>query len=84
MWRYIPFLLCRVDLVVTEIVDAGLLGEYIVPTLRHAWKELLLPRMSPPSATGTTVCDRGGRVIPRGATVYAVAVQCPEIRRQSR
>ena len=59
-------------MVVTETVDAGLLGESIIPTLRHAWKELLLP----PSD--------GGRVIPSGATVYAAVVECEIIRHQSR
>lgn len=33
----------RVSLVVTETVDAGLLGEGIVESLIHAWKHLLLP-----------------------------------------
>ena len=74
----------RVDLVVTEIVDAGLLGEHIVPTLRHAWKELLLPRIPHPAAVETSGCGHEGQVIPRGATVYAVAIECAEIRRQSR
>ncbi|XP_065830120.1 protein arginine N-methyltransferase 9-like isoform X2 [Oscarella lobularis] len=59
----------KMSLVVTEIVDAGLLGEGIVPTLRHAWKCLLAPN---------------GRVIPAGATVYACLVECEAIRKQSR
>ncbi|CAL4214995.1 unnamed protein product, partial [Meganyctiphanes norvegica] len=33
----------RVSLVVSETVDAGLLGESILQTLSHAWKSLLLP-----------------------------------------
>lgn len=33
----------RVSLVVTETVDAGLLGEGIVESLIHAWEHLLLP-----------------------------------------
>lgn len=74
---------CRVSLVVTEIVDAGLLGECIVPTLRHAWKELLLPRQ-PAQLTNQIQQKSGGHVIPCGATVYAMAVECPEIRRLSR
>lgn len=74
----------RVDVVVTEIVDAGLLGEHIIPTLRHAWKELLLLRRVQPLSNATPVCDREGTVIPCGATVYAMAIECPEIRRQSR
>ena len=70
------------SLVVTEIVDAGLLGEMIIPTLRHAWKELLL---APP----TLSCDShrtrtGGHVIPCGATVHVSAIECLEIRRQTR
>lgn len=33
----------RVDLVVTELVDSGLLGEHILPVLRHARANLLKP-----------------------------------------
>ncbi|XP_052403016.1 protein arginine N-methyltransferase 9 [Carassius gibelio] len=73
----------RVSLVVTETVDAGLFGEGIIETLIHAWKHLLLPPpnmhqqpLSSPSQTG--------RVIPAGATVFGVAVQCREIRRHHR
>lgn len=70
------------SLVVTEIVDAGLLGEMIIPTLRHAWTELLL---APP----TLSCDShrtrtGGHVIPCGATVHVSAIECLEIRCQTR
>ena len=39
----------QVDVVVTELVDSGLLGEHILPVLRHARAHLLKP---------------GGRVIP--------------------
>lgn len=72
----------RVSLVVTETVDAGLFGEGIIESLIHAWKHLLLPPpnfrepFSSPSQTG--------RVIPAGATVFGVAVQCHEIRRHHR
>lgn len=72
----------RVSLVVTETVDAGLFGEGIIESLIHAWHNLLLPRQtdvnesSEPSSTG--------RVIPAGATVFGMAVQCPEIRRHHR
>lgn len=72
----------RVSLVVTETVDAGLFGEGIIESLIHAWKHLLLPPpnfgepLSNPSQTG--------RVIPAGATVFGVAVQCHEIRRHHR
>lgn len=59
-------------MIVTEIVDSGLLGEMIIPTLRHAWQELLLKH------------EARGCVIPCAADVYVCAVQCPEIKRQSR
>ncbi len=36
------FCLCRrVNLVVTETFDAGLLGEHVLSTLQHAWQDLL-------------------------------------------
>ncbi|XP_047493903.1 protein arginine N-methyltransferase 9-like [Penaeus chinensis] len=38
----------RVSLVVSETVDAGLLGEHILPTLQHAWQNLLLPPLPAP------------------------------------
>lgn len=42
------------DIIVTELVDSGLLGEHILPVLRHARAALLRP---------------GGRTIPHsGAT----------------
>ncbi|XP_061408359.1 protein arginine N-methyltransferase 9 [Lethenteron reissneri] len=77
----------RVSLVVTETMDAALLGEGIVESLIHAWQHLLLP--PPPTATvngaDAGVGDAGcGQVIPAGATVYACAVECPEIRRYHR
>ncbi|XP_029357618.1 protein arginine N-methyltransferase 9 isoform X3 [Echeneis naucrates] len=72
----------RVSLVVTETVDAGLFGEGIIESLVHAWHHLLLPpqrgenEFSEQSATG--------RVIPAGATVFGMAVECVEIRRHHR
>uniref|UniRef100_A0A674PPT8 Protein arginine N-methyltransferase 9 n=1 Tax=Takifugu rubripes TaxID=31033 RepID=A0A674PPT8_TAKRU len=65
----------RVSLVVTETVDAGLFGEGIIESLIHAWHHLLLP----PQEQSVT-----GRVIPAGATVFAMAVECLEIRRHHR
>ncbi|XP_072040981.1 protein arginine N-methyltransferase 9-like isoform X2 [Amphiura filiformis] len=61
----------RVSLVVTETVDAGLLGEHILETLHHAWESLLLP---PPR----------GRVIPAGATVYGQVIECQHLRKRHR
>ncbi|XP_071977719.1 protein arginine N-methyltransferase 9 isoform X2 [Engystomops pustulosus] len=69
----------RVSLVVTETVDAGLFGEGIVETLIHAWKNLLL-EPKPKDAN----CDGYGQVIPAGAEVYGMIVDCPEIRRHHR
>ncbi|TMS22838.1 Protein arginine N-methyltransferase 9 [Larimichthys crocea] len=72
----------RVSLVVTETVDAGLFGEGIIESLIHAWHHLLLPprrgenEFQEQSATG--------RVIPAGATVFGMAVECLEIRRHHR
>ncbi|XP_056591683.1 protein arginine N-methyltransferase 9 [Triplophysa dalaica] len=72
----------RVSLVVTETVDAGLFGEGIVESLIHAWKHLLLP--PPNSLEAHHNLSQTGRVIPAGATVFGVAVQCHEIRRHQR
>ncbi|XP_075716489.1 protein arginine N-methyltransferase 9 isoform X2 [Rhinoderma darwinii] len=69
----------KVSLVVTETVDAGLFGEGIVETLIHAWKYLLL---EPKPKDGN--CDVYGQVIPAGAGVYGMIVDCPEIRRHHR
>ncbi|KAG9480066.1 hypothetical protein GDO78_011857 [Eleutherodactylus coqui] len=69
----------KVSLVVTETVDAGLFGEGIVETLIHAWKNLLL---EPKPKAGS--CVGYGQVIPAGAVVYGMIVDCPEIRRHHR
>lgn len=50
----------RADLVVTEIVDCGLVGEGIMPTLRHAREHLLA---------------EGGSIVPRAATIYAALIE---------
>eukprot|EP00624_Nannochloropsis_granulata_P003870 evm.model.NODE_29463_length_78484_cov_36.874050.4 len=58
-----------VDVVVTELVDSGLLGEHVLPVLRHARRQMLRPE---------------GRVIPHAAVVYARVIESMEIRRRSR
>ncbi|XP_053316658.1 protein arginine N-methyltransferase 9 [Spea bombifrons] len=70
----------KVSLVVTETLDAGLFGEGIVETLIHAWKHLLLKPKPKEEACG----DGYGRVIPAGAVIYGMAVECQEIRRHHR
>eukprot|EP00049_Salpingoeca_infusionum_P014657 m.277150 g.277150 ORF g.277150 m.277150 type:complete len:989 (+) comp15719_c0_seq1:91-3057(+) len=59
----------RVDLVVTELVDSGLLGEHILPTLTHARRHLL---------------SHGGRVIPHSAEVHACVVDSDQLYRGAR
>ena len=54
------------NVVVAEIVDVGLLGEGVLPTLRHALQELAVP---------------GAAVIPCGATVHAALIEIPGMRR---
>jgi predicted O-methyltransferase YrrM len=54
-----------VDLIVTEIVDCGLIGEGLLPTLRHARQRLLKP---------------GGRLVPRAARVAGAVLSCPSAR----
>uniref|UniRef100_F6VIT9 Protein arginine N-methyltransferase 9 n=1 Tax=Ornithorhynchus anatinus TaxID=9258 RepID=F6VIT9_ORNAN len=71
----------RVSLVVTETVDAGLFGEGIVESLIHAWENLLL-KPKPKGQFGN--CEEYGQVIPAGAAVFGMAVECAEIRRHHR
>ena len=57
----------RPTLLVSEILDSGLLGERVLPSLRHAIKHLLAP---------------GGCCIPAAATVIVQCIECPQLRRQ--
>ncbi|KAM8880519.1 protein arginine N-methyltransferase 9 [Spinachia spinachia] len=72
----------RVSLVVTETVDAGLFGEGIIESLIHAWHHLLLPRQR--GENELQDLSATGRVIPAGATVFGMALECAEIRRHHR
>ena len=56
----------RATVLVSEIVDVGLLGEGVLPSIRHAIEHLACPEV---------------RVIPAGATVYAQLVEIPGLRR---
>ncbi|KAK3260447.1 hypothetical protein CYMTET_30593, partial [Cymbomonas tetramitiformis] len=48
--------------VLSEVLDDGLLGEGVIPTVAHARRHLAVP---------------GAMVIPAAATVYAMLVECP-------
>jgi type II protein arginine methyltransferase len=54
------------DLLISEILDAGLLGEGVMRTLRHACAALI---------------TSDAPVIPAAATVWGVLVETPELRR---
>jgi tetratricopeptide (TPR) repeat protein len=54
------------DLLISEILDAGLLGESVIRTFRHACTSLITPNAA---------------IIPAAATVYGVLIECPELRR---
>ncbi|MFC0861734.1 50S ribosomal protein L11 methyltransferase [Sphaerimonospora cavernae] len=49
-----------VDVIISEIVDCGLIGEGILPTMRHAREHLLAP---------------GGRLMPPSARIYGSLLQ---------
>jgi type II protein arginine methyltransferase len=52
----------RADIVLSEVLDDGLLGEGVIPTVAHARRELAVP---------------GARVIPAAAKVWAQVVHIP-------
>ncbi|XP_077984857.1 protein arginine N-methyltransferase 9-like [Glandiceps talaboti] len=68
----------RVSLVVTETMDAGLLGEGIMETMQHAWKHLLDNKVC------CVGCRINTQVIPRSATVFAQIIESKELRQQHR
>lgn len=59
-------------------MDAGLFGEHILNTLKHAWDKLLLP---PKSKLHPELPH--GCVIPYRATVYAVPIECLYVRKRN-
>ena len=63
---------------VTETVDAGLLGEGILQSLVHAWDHLLLPLVSESQVANV------GRVVPDAAGVWVVPIECMHIARKYR
>jgi tetratricopeptide (TPR) repeat protein len=51
----------KANVVVSEILDTGLLGEGVLPSMRHAWGNLL---------------HDNATCIPKSADIYAVLIQC--------
>ena len=58
----------KVDVLVSEILDAGLLGEGVIPTLRHALENLVQPDVT---------------VLPKIANVYAVLIESDYLKRMN-
>lgn len=56
----------RADLIVSEILDSAVIGEGMIPSMRHALSELAAP---------------GVRIVPAGAEVHAALVEAPGLRR---
>ncbi len=50
----------KADILISEVLDSGLLGEGVLPTVRHATANLL---------------KEGGTIVPAGATVKGVLIQ---------
>jgi type II protein arginine methyltransferase len=59
----------RADLIVSEIVDCGLVGEGVLPTVRHAREHLLAP---------------GGRLLPESARIFGTLVDSVAVDRLNR
>lgn len=58
----------RASLLISEILDVGVLGEGVVPSVEHARANLLTP---------------DARMIPRGATVFAVLVESEKLHQDN-
>uniref|UniRef100_A0A1B6JHC6 Uncharacterized protein n=2 Tax=Homalodisca liturata TaxID=320908 RepID=A0A1B6JHC6_9HEMI len=75
----------RKSLVVTETMDAGLLGEHLLQTLLHAWDHLLLPpcpQLLNFLETGAPI-GQYGVVVPFGARLWASPIRCPSVARRN-
>nr|XP_002131379.1 protein arginine N-methyltransferase 9 [Ciona intestinalis] len=60
----------KVDLVISETLDAGVFGEGVVDTLNHAWKHLLKAK------------SQGGKVLPNSVTLFCCVIESEAIRRK--
>lgn len=58
----------KATFVVSEILDAGLLGEGVIPSLRHAWQNLLEP---------------GAKCVPKGADLYGILIETKDYHKVS-
>ncbi|XP_042856460.1 protein arginine N-methyltransferase 9-like [Penaeus japonicus] len=67
----------RVSLVVSETVDAGLLGEHILPTLQHAWQNLLLPPLPQSEPSGQQEQEQPSSAQGSGANNQDESIKCP-------
>lgn len=56
----------KADVIVSEIVDSTLIGEGVIPTIRHAKANLLKP---------------GGKIIPASASIECMAVEIDDLQK---
>lgn len=56
----------KVDVMITEIFDRAVVGEGALPTINHAWRELMKP---------------DARSLPIRAVLYGVLTECPHLHR---
>jgi hypothetical protein len=68
----------RAAILVSEVVDSGLLGEGAVVTLRHALQHLVVPRG--PAGTGAAAGGPDPVCVPAGASVFVALVECDAVR----
>ncbi|XP_026275139.1 protein arginine N-methyltransferase 9-like isoform X1 [Frankliniella occidentalis] len=74
----------KVSMIITEVFDAGLVGEGVLPMLLHAWENLLIPPTEVTSNCKEPSKNKGGIVLPYSATVWVAAIQCINIARRHR
>ncbi|KAK3923299.1 Protein arginine N-methyltransferase 9 [Frankliniella fusca] len=74
----------KVSMIITEVFDAGLVGEGVLPMLLHAWEHLLLPPSESSSKSTGSSKIANSVVLPYSATVWVAAVQCIDIARRYR
>lgn len=58
----------RLDILITETIDSALIGEGILPIIKHAREYLLKP---------------GARIVPQGATVFAALLESETVRKMN-